>query len=196
MTEQFEKTRQQFETEMVKYKYLYDENRTNDYYLFLYLASVMNFIENHNEGCLTTLGMKALSLDISYIIKDLNEKKEVDQKDLVRLCLNVLASYATCVLSTGLLEFSKENSEMFFELNPFPLSIREDFEFLQDKALVMIPTLKQILDVYTQKLDNKYKKVFNEEKIKLFVKHIFNDTAIRIGSAGIPDSLRYAKQMN
>ena len=46
------------------------------------------------------------------------------------------------------------------------------------------------------KLDNKYKKIFNEEKIKLFVKHIFNDTAIRIGSAGIPDSIRYAKQMN
>jgi hypothetical protein len=186
---------QQYVSDMISYKHLYDENRSNDYYLFLYLASIMNFIERYNEGCLTVLGMKSLTLDISYIINDLNEKKDVDQRDLVRLCLNVLASYATCVLVTGMFEFSKETSA-FFELNPFPLFIRNDFYFLQNKALEMIPKLKQILDVYTVKLDSKHRKVFNEEKIKGFVKHIFNDVAIRIGSAGIPDSVRYAKQMN
>ena len=192
---ELEQKHQQYVSDMICYKHLYDDNRTNDYYLFLYLASIMNFIEGHNDGCLTILGMKSLTLDISYIIEELNLGKTLDQRDLVRLSLNVLASYATCVLVTGMFEFSK-TSPSFFDVNPFPLNVRDDFEFLQNKALEMMPQLKQILDLYTPKLDAKHRKIFNEEKIKGFVKHIFNDTAIRIGSAGIPDSIRYAKQMN
>jgi len=195
MDKKFKEKIEQYTSDMISYKHLYDDNRTNDYYLFLYLASIMNFIEGHNDGCLTILGMKSLTLDISYIIEELNLGKTLDQKDLVRLSLNVLASYATCVLVTGMFEFSKTSSS-FFDVNPFPLNIRDDFEFLQNKALEMIPQLKQILDIYSPKLDAKHRKIFNEEKIKGFVKHIFNDTAIRIGSAGIPDNLRYAKQMN
>lgn len=194
--EQFETRRDTYKIEMIKYKALYDENHTNDYYLFLYLGSIMNYIECHNDGCLTTLGMKSLELDISYIIKDLNtEGKKLDQKDLVRLSLNVLASYAICVLICGMISFSKE-VPAFFEVNLFPSGISDDFDMLQEKASKMIPLLKNILDVYTPKLDNKHRKYFNEEKGKGFVKRIFDESAIRLGSIGMPSSVANAKPMN
>ena len=197
LNEHFESKRNVYKLDMIKYKALYDENHSNDYYLFLYLGSIMNFIESHNDGCLSSFGMKSLELDISYIIKDLNtEGKELDQKDLVRLSLNVLASYAICVLVSGMISFSKEEPKAFFQLNPFPTGIQDDFEMLQEKALSMIPTLKHILDVYTLKLDSKHRKVFNEEKVKGFVKQIYDESAIRIGSAGLPSSVAKAKCMN
>ena len=195
--EKFETKREEYKLDMIKYKALYDENYNNDYYLFLYLASILNFIESHHEGTLTILGMKSLSLDISYIIKDLNtEGKELDQKDLVRFSLNVLASYATCVLVVGMFSISKENPTAFFELNPFPTGIQDDFEMLQEKALQLIPTLKQILDVYTPKLDAKHRKYFNEEKTKGFVKCIYEETAIKLGSVGMPSNIAQAKCMS
>lgn len=194
--EKFETKRETYKLDMIKYKALYDENHSNDYYLFLYLGSIMNYIEYHNDGCLTNLGMKSLELDISYIIKDLNtEGKELDQKDLVRLSLNVLASYAICVLVCGMISFSKD-VPTFFELNLFPSGISDDFDTLKEKALVMIPLLKNILDVYTPKLDAKHRKYFNEEKSKGFVKRIFDDTAIKIGSVSMPSSVANAKAMN
>jgi hypothetical protein len=67
---------------------------------------------------------------------------------------------------------------------------------LKEKALVMIPLLKNILDVYTPKLDAKHRKYFNEEKSKGFVKRIFDDAAIKIGSVSMPSSVANAKAMN
>jgi hypothetical protein len=197
LLEHFETKRNSYKLDMIKYKALFDGDHNNDYYLFLYLGSIMNFIESHNEGCLSPLGMKSLELDISYIIKNLNtEGKELDQKDLVRLSLNVLASYAVCVLVTGMISFSREEPKAFFQLNPFPTGIQDDFEMLQEKALKMVSLLKNILDVYTVKLDSKHRKVFNEEKVKGFVKQIYDESAIRIGSAGLPSSISQAKAMN
>jgi hypothetical protein len=195
---EFEAKREKYLLDIIKYKAIYDEDHNNDYPFFLYLASIMNFVESHNDGCLTTLGMKSLELDISYIIKQLNDGYEINQKDLVRFSLNILDSYATCILVVGLFEFSKEMSSDFFNLNPFPTAVRDDFDQLQKKCLELIPQLKNVLDVYTLKLNNEMRKLFNQEKTKAFVKKIFDETAIKIGSvsSGIPSSVKNAKCMN
>ena len=117
--------KQEFITEMIKYRAIYMEDETNDYPLFLYIASIMNFVEYHNGGCLTEWGMKSLTLDISPYIRQLQTgDPKLEQKDFVRLLLNLLNSYATSVLTKGLFEFSREAPDKFFEANEFPSAIR------------------------------------------------------------------------
>lgn len=187
--------REQYLTDMIKFKALTDLDEKNDYPFFLYLASIMNFIEYHNGGCLTELGMKSLELDISPFIRQLQtEEQKLSQKDLVRLLLNLLNSYATSFLAKGLFEFSKEESDKFFAVNEFPSTIRDDFEKLESRVSIIIPKLKEILDFYCPNLEGKYKTIFLEEKTKGFIKPIFEASAIKIKTNQFPSDLANAKE--
>lgn len=63
------------------------------------------------------------------------------------------------------------------QLYNFPSDVLEDFEYLEEKIEKQIPTLKQVLDAYTEFFDGKYIKMFNEEKSKGFHKHIFDSNS-------------------
>jgi hypothetical protein len=182
-------------SDMVKYRVIYMENETNDYPFFLYLASIMNFVEYHNKGCLTEWGMKSLEIDISPFIRQIQTgEPKLSQKDLVRFLLNLLNSYASSFLAKGLFEFSKEEPKKFFELNEFPTLVREDFEKLNEKAEDLIPKLKNVLDTYTPMLEGKYKRVFLEEKTKGFYKPIFDPNALKIRTNRFPTDLENARE--
>lgn len=187
--------KEQFTTDMVKYREIWLQDEKNDYPFFLYLASIMNFVEYHNGGCLTECGMKSLELDISpYIRQVQNGEPKIVQKDLVRFLLNLLNSYATSILAKGLIEFSKEEPDKFFEANSFPSLIREDFDKLNSRAEIIIPKLKAVLDAYTQCLEGKYKRIFLEEKTKGFIKPIFDPNAVKIRTNKFPSNLENAKE--
>lgn len=187
--------REQYLTDMIKFKALNDLDEKNDYPFFLYIASIMNFVEYHNGGCLTELGMKSLELDISPYIRQLQTgEPKLSQKDLVRFLLNILNSYATTFLVKGLFEFSKEEPDNFFAVNEFPSSIREDFEKLKLKADILIEHLKNVLDAYCPHLEGKYKRIFLEEKTKGFLKPIFDPNAIKIKTNQFPSELANAKE--
>jgi hypothetical protein len=187
--------KEQFKTDMVKYRTIFLQDESNDYPYFLYLASIMNFVEYHNGGCLTEWGMKSLELDISPYIKQLQTgEPKLSQKDLVRFLLNLINSYATSFLAKGLFEFCKEDPESFFKLNDFPTAIRDDFEKLSAKAEIVVPNLKKVLDAYSPTLEGKYKRVFLEEKTKGFFKPIFDPNALKIKSNRFPTDLENAKE--
>ena len=96
--------KEKYITDMVKYREIYSQDETNDFPFFLYLASMMNFVEYHNGGCLTEWGMKSLELDISpYIAQIQSGNPKLEQKDLVKFLLNLLNSYATAFLAKGLM---------------------------------------------------------------------------------------------
>lgn len=195
MLEKAKAKREQYVTDMVKYRTIYLQDETNDYPFFLYLASIMNFVEYHNGGCLTEWGMKSLELDISPYIRQIQgEEPKLSQKDLVRFLLNLLNSYATTFLARGLFEFAKEDEVNFFKLNEFPTDIKEDFEKLSLKAELVIPKLKQVLDAYSPSLEGKYKRVFLEEKTKGFHKPIFDPNAVKIKANRFPTDLSNAKE--
>ena len=195
MLEKANVKKEQFITDMVKYREIFLENETNDYPYFLYIASIMNFIEYHNGGCLTEWGMKSLELNIAPYIKQLQTgEPKLSQKDLIRFLLNLLNSYASLVLAKGMFEFCKEDPVKFFELNNFPTSIRDDFEKLNDKAEVIIPKLKQVLDLYTTFLEGKYKRIFLEEKTKGFIKPIFDSSAVKVTTNKFPTDLANARE--
>ena len=195
LIEKADEYKERFMSDMVKYRAIYMENETNDYPFFLYLASIMNFVEYHNKGCLTEWGMKSLELDISPFIAQIKTgEPKLTQKDLVRFLLNLLNSYASSFLAKGLFEFSKEEPKAFFQLNDFPTLVREDFEKLNEKAENLIPKLKNVLDTYTPMLEGKYKKVFLEEKTKGFYKPIFDPNALKIRTNRFPTDLENARE--
>lgn len=183
-----------FRDEMVKYRMIFLDDVSNDYPYFLYLASIMNFVEYHNKGCLTEFGMKSLELDISSYIRKLNSGEVLGQKDLVRFLLNLLNSYATTFLSKGLFEVCKEDSEKFFEVNDFPTLVRDDFDLLNIKAEELLPKLKNVLDNTTPLLEGKYKRIFLEEKSKGFYKPIFDPNALKIQTNRFPTELANARE--
>jgi len=184
-----------FINDMIQFKALTDLDEKNDYPFFLYIASIMNFVEYHNGGCLTEMGMKSLEMDISPFIKQLqNEDEKLSQKNLIRLLLNLLNSYATSFLVKGLFELAKEEPEKFFAINEFPSAIRDDFEKLESRVSIIIPKLKEILDVYCPQIEGKYKTVFLEEKTKGFYKPIFDPNALRIKTNQFPTELEKARE--
>jgi hypothetical protein len=195
MLEKANLKKEQFRTDMVKHRIIYLEDETNDYPFFLYLASIMNFVEFHNGGCLTEWGMKSLELDISPYIKQIQTgEPKLSQKDLVRFLLNLLNSYASTFLAKGLFDFANEDPTNFYKLNEFPTAIKDDFEKLSAKAEAVIPKLKQVLDAYTPTLEGKYKRTFLEEKSKGFFKPIFDPNALKIRTNRFPTELDNAKE--
>lgn len=191
---QAEVKRLDFLTEMIKYKHIWSSDETNDYPFFLYLAAIMNFVEYHNGGCLTELGMKSLKLDVSVYIARLHLGEKLNQKDLVRFLLNLLNSYAVSFLCKGLFEFAKETPTTFFEVNKFPDCVKDDFDKLETKLVDIIPKLKQILDTYSKYLDKKHTLIFVQEKTKGFIKSIFDANAIKIQTNAMPSGLENARE--
>lgn len=195
ITEKANAKKEQFINDMIKYKNIWLLDEINDYPFFLYLASIMNFVEYHNGGCLTEWGMKSLELDVSPYIRQIQTgEPKLSQKDLVRFLLNLLNSYATTFLAKGLFEFAKEDPDKFFELNNFPLAVIDDFGKLELKATELIESLKKVLDAYTPLLEGKYKRVFLEEKTKGFYKPIFDPNAVKISKNRFPTDLSNAKE--
>jgi hypothetical protein len=181
----------EFLNKLVESRIQYNEDKTNDYYLFLYLASILNYIEWHNGGCLSEVGMMSLNVNIAKtiykLINDVNNK--IDQKELVRFCLNLLNSYSVCILSKGMFELSKEE-DGFFLTNEFPDVIRSEFDELNQKATELIPTLKSLLDTYTNYINEEHKKIFNLQKNNGFFKQIFSAESVKIsnGLSGVENA--------
>jgi len=176
-----------FLNKMIEHRIQYNEDRTNDHYLFLYLASILNYIEWHNDGCLSEVGMMSLNVNISttiYKLIDLNASNTIDQQELVRFCLNLINSYATCYLSKGMFELSIEEDK-FFISNDFPEVIKSEFEELNKKATELITMLKSLLDKYTLYMDDEHKKVFTLQKNNGFFKQIFSAESVKITNGNL-----------
>jgi hypothetical protein len=194
LLEQLQEKKEKFLIELVESRIMYLEDTENDYFLFIYLATILNFVEAHNGGCLSEVGMMSLKVNISsvldkFVSADTNNK--VTQEELVRTSLNLLNSYAVCVLTKGMFEIAKENEEGFFKLNEFPIPVREDFDMLNNKVTDLMPKLKLFLDVYTPHLDKEHKKIFTQEKNNGFFKQIFNAEAVKTngGLKGVENAI-------
>jgi hypothetical protein len=82
-------------SDMLMFKIICDGNRDNDYTFFLYLASIMNFAENNNGGCLTEEGIKSLRVNVLPYTKKLMSESKLTQKELLSFLLNTLNSVNT-----------------------------------------------------------------------------------------------------
>jgi hypothetical protein len=193
LLDKFEAKKEALLREMVEHRILYKEAEiTNDYPMFLYLASILNFCEIQNGGCLSEVGMMSLKVNISSTLdKIINsaEKKTIDQEELTRTSLNLLNSYATCILTKGMFELAREDSEAFFRTNEFPLVFRDDFETLEFRVEKLIPQLKLTLDILTPLMNEEHQKVFTLQKNNGFFKQIFGPHHIKSsGLSGVQNA--------
>jgi hypothetical protein len=194
LTARAEEEKKTFKDKVIEQRAIWIEDTTNDYALFLYMASILNYIEWHNKGCLTELGIASLKIDISSYIHSIKTgEPKLTQKNLVRLLLNIMNSYAVSYLFQGMIEFSREN-KIFFEMNEFPTAVIEDkdFDVISSKLDEIIPKLKEFVEGWSKALEGKYIKIFNEERRKGFIKPLFQEEHIKIGK--LPSSLAEAKE--
>ena len=181
---------------IIEFKNLFDRNHTNDYYYIQYVASLLDYIERGSTGFLTDLGRKSLALDINAIHLRLYNKETLCQKDLVRFCLYMTDSYVCTVMFIGMCEVAFETKEQFFQNHPLPSGVIEDFKMLSAKAIDLKEQYKTIMDRFAPMLDSKHRTIYNEEKIKAFVKQIFANTHIQLGSSMFrPAELDNAKEV-
>ena len=165
-------------SDMLMFKIICDGNRDNDYTFFLYLASIMNFAEYNNGGCLTEEGIKSLRINVlPYSNKLRTGNSKLSQKELVSFLINVLNSYYISLLTIKLFSFYNNKRTEFLQLYNFPSDVMADFEYLEEKIKNQIPTLKQFLDTFAKFIEGKYIKMFNEEKTKGFHKYIFDSNS-------------------
>lgn len=182
-------------SKIVELKHLVKEDITNDFYYLQYLSLILNYLEEHNKGLLTENGKKILDFNIGEIYQrftDTTDKEKLSQKDLTRFCLYFMIGYAVVILFRGMVCLSKEQPK-FFELLPTFID-EEELKTLQERADILSPQFKKILDIYTALLVPKYKKVFETERRTAFLKPIFNPTPIKIGE--LPTNMGTAKCMN
>lgn len=189
----FEAKKEVILKELVEHRILFKESEiTNDYPLFLYLASILNFTEIQNGGCLSEVGMMSLKVNIGGTLDkiiNMAENKKIEQQELTRTCLNLLNSYAVSILSKGMFELARENPDGFFSVNDFPMVVREDFEVLEFRAEKLIPQLKVVLDLLTPLINEEHQKVFVTQKNNGFFKQIFGPHhAKSSGLAGVQNA--------
>lgn len=181
---------------VIEYRLLNEKDRTNDYYFLQYLGTILDYIERDHNGCLTELGRMSLSVNVVNIYNKFVEGKEkVTQKELVRFCLYMTNAYAVCVLFKGMIEVFKENDEGFDKQNEnLPTYIFGDMIEYEDRVLELVENFKKIMDLYSQSLEGKYRKIYNEEKHKGFVKQIFSVQVINPSGKYVPDELKNAME--
>ena len=179
---------------IIQYRILAKKDETNDYYFVQYLAKILDYIERDYKGCLTESGNMSLEVDTSIFFEKLNNKKELTQKELVCLCLNLTNSYATCVLFKGMIEVYKQIKEGFTKQNPLPNYIFEDFLLYEDRVTQLLTDYQKIMNSISSKLQGEYRTIYNSEKHKGFYKQIFAEQFIRNRSS-LPSDITNAIEM-
>ena len=195
-----EKEKEEYIRKMMEFKLLYQRDKTNDYYLLLYISSILDYTERRAKGCITDKGRALLNHNVNIYIDKIKDcivdgkydndkiKKAPIQKDITRLTLYMVISYALCFLMKGMSDVANEPESVL--LDDFPDEFKGDFEELGEKSVNLIPKFKQILDHYTTLLKGEYRKIFMEERNAGFVKPIFATVTTQTNSR--PESLKDA----
>jgi len=162
---------------IVEFKKLIDEDITNDYYLYPFMAMVLNLTDK--VGFLTEIGFKTLfnEINLDFDIINRNPKKPC-QKALIRLALYFTICYNITLYFGGfVMGLETEEGKKFCE--KLPAELIEYLKAIMVRADKLFPILEAQLKGITSKLTNEYAKIYNEEKRKSWTKDIFQ-TSVHI----------------
>lgn len=199
-----EEEKNEYIRKMMEFKLLYDRDKSNDYYLLLYISSILDYTERRSKGCITDKGRALLNHNVNLYIDKIKDcivdgkyddnkiKKAPIQKDITRLTLYMVISYALCFLMKGMSDVANESESVL--LDDFPDEFKSDFQEIGEKSVELIPKFKQILDHYTTLLKGEYRKVFMEERNAGFNKQIFATVTTQSNSR--PENLKDAVGMD
>jgi len=169
---------------IVGFKNLIDQDTSNDFFLYPFMSMVLNLTDS--QGFITELGLKCLFNEINKDFDIINQSPEKpSQKAIVRLCLYFTICYNVTLFFCGFIGgLETEEGKKYAE--KLPIELIDYFKGIMERADKLHPILEHQLKVLTNKLTNKYAKIFNEEKRKHWTKDIFQ-TSVHIPSH--PDDL-------
>jgi hypothetical protein len=166
---------------IVGFKKLIDEDPTNDFFLYPFMAMVLNLTDNN--GFLTEIGFKTLfneiNLDFDIINKNhKNTKSAMKQEAITRIVIYFTTCYNLTLFFGGfVLGLKTEEGKKFAE--KLPKELIEYLTCIMERADKLFPVIEQNLKGLTNKLTNEYAKIYNEEKRKSWTKDIFQ-TSVHI----------------
>jgi len=169
---------------IVGFKNLIDRDITNDFFLYPFMSMVLNLTDS--RGFITELGLKCLFNEINKDFDIINEnQKNPSQKALVRLCLYFTICYNLTIYFGGfILGLDTEEGKKYAE--KLPAELIEYLKGIMERADKLHPILEHQLKGLTNRLTDKYAKIYNEEKRKHWTKDIFQ-TSVHIPAH--PDDL-------
>ena len=146
----------------------YDKDPTNHNLLSHFHNAFLDLLEE--TSVLNENGYAMLFYDPTKDIEIVNEPNNTSQKPLVRLCICFMIMYNLNKLYCGFINSIKEYPQIIEKLPKFFIHYLEE---LRDKSMEIQPILNNLLKIYTNKLNDKYAKIFNQEKSLAFTKDIF-----------------------
>lgn len=169
---------------IVGFKNLIDQDTTNDFFLYPFMSMVLNLTDH--LGFITELGLKCLFNEINKDFDIINENPEKpSQKALVRLALYFTICYNLTIYFGGfILGLDTEAGKKYAE--KLPAELIDYLKGIMVRADKLHPILEHQLKGITNKLTDKYAKIYNEEKRKHWTKDIFQ-TSVHIPAH--PDDL-------
>ena len=157
--------KQKLVDEILAYKELIDKQPENDFFLFPFMSLVLRLYDQ--RGIMTEFGVKLLYNNILEDMAIINENpQEPSQKALTRLCLYFTAVYNLIFLYCGFLEVSLKDMEI-------PDFLREYLIKIGERADKIVNNIDVMCKKFVNGLSDKYARIFNAEKRKLFTKDIF-----------------------
>jgi hypothetical protein len=169
---------------IVGFKNLIDADASNDFFLYPFMSMVLNLTDS--QGFITELGMKCLFNEINKDFDIINSSPEKpSQKALCRLCLYFTICYNLTIYFGGfILGLDTDAGKKYAEKLPAELIVY--LKEITERADKLHPILEHQLKSLTNKLTDKYAKIYNEEKRKHWTKDIFQ-TSVHIPAH--PDDL-------
>ena len=147
-----------------------DDDPTNHNIITHFHNAFLDLLDEQN--ILTENGYAMLFYNPSKDFEIIKEPDNKSQKPLVRFCLYLTIAYNLNKLYCGLIEnistYPHIENGLTDELKSSLTQIKETSNTLQ-------PHMFSLLKIFTNKLTDKYAKIFNEEKMRCFVKDVFGN---------------------
>jgi hypothetical protein len=163
---------------IVGLKKLIDDDISNDYFLFPFMAMVLNLTDK--VGFVTDLGIKILFNEIEKDFEIINKnhknsKSKASQEAITRISVYFTTCYNLTLYFGGfVVGLDTEEGKKFAE--KLPSELIEYLKIIMERSDKLFPILENQLKVITTKLTDEYAKIYNEAKRSAWTKDIFQTT--------------------
>ena len=154
--------------DIVKFKELMDTDEGNDFYLFQFIARVLEL--SGEKGVLTEIGYKILQNNLPddlALISEQHKTNTLQQKPILRAVLYLTIAYNIALLYGGFVSISLKDTPLLKELKEYLVKIEE-------RSSKLLPILEGHLKKLLGGLTDKYAKSFDTIKRSCFTKDLFN----------------------
>jgi hypothetical protein len=147
-----------------------EEEPTNDNILTHFHNAFLDLLDK--ENVLTENGYCMLFYSPSKDWEIIKEPDNKSNKPIVRFCLYLTIAYNLNKLYCGLLE----NIENYPHIqNILPDDVKSKLEEIKERSIKNQEPMFNLLKYYLNKLTDKYAKIYNQEKMRCFVKDVFGN---------------------